>query len=38
MTIDAETRSSIAILHDSGNQTEILEAGPMLSQDDANRF
>lgn len=36
--IDQESRECIAILHDGGNQTEILESGPILSEDDANSF
>lgn len=38
LSIQAETRSSIAILHDNGNQTEILEAGPTIDRKDANKF
>ncbi|WP_125570523.1 hexose kinase [Lacticaseibacillus songhuajiangensis] len=36
--IDGETRSCIAILHDNGDQTEILEKGPTLSAQDAENF
>lgn len=36
--IDQESRNAIAILHDDGQQTEILEAGPTISQDDAQDF
>lgn len=36
--IDQESRNAIAILHDGGQQTEILEAGPTISQDDAQAF
>ncbi|WP_057874195.1 tagatose-6-phosphate kinase [Loigolactobacillus rennini] len=36
--IDQESRNSIAILHDGGNQTEILEAGPTLTSTDATNF
>ncbi|KRO15586.1 hexose kinase [Lacticaseibacillus saniviri] len=36
--IDQESRNSIAILHDGGDQTEILEAGPTLSEADADAF
>lgn len=36
--IDGETRSCIAILHDDGDQTEVLEKGPTLSADDAANF
>ncbi|XRJ97814.1 tagatose-6-phosphate kinase [Latilactobacillus sakei] len=36
--IDQESRNAIAILHDDGQQTEILEAGPTISQDDAQAF
>ncbi|RWZ62149.1 tagatose-6-phosphate kinase [Lacticaseibacillus paracasei] len=36
--IDAETRSSIAMLHDGGEQTEILEAGPTIAAEDAEKF
>ena len=38
LSIHAETRSSIAILHDQGNQTEILEAGPFITKPDADKF
>ncbi|KRL99015.1 hexose kinase [Liquorilactobacillus satsumensis] len=36
--IKQETRNSIAILHDGGKQTEILEAGPVLTAQDVFRF
>ena len=36
--IDQETRNSIAILHDDGDQTELLEAGPVLTADDTAAF
>ncbi|KRL13749.1 hexose kinase [Schleiferilactobacillus perolens] len=36
--INQETRNSIAILHDGGKQTELLEAGPTLSGADAQAF
>lgn len=36
--IDGETRSCIAILHDGGKQTEVLEKGPTLSAADASKF
>ncbi|WP_179394206.1 tagatose-6-phosphate kinase [Lacticaseibacillus absianus] len=36
--IDQESRQCIAILHDGGNQTEILEAGPTLSEADGEAF
>ncbi|MHC5269262.1 hexose kinase [Enterococcus sp. LJL98] len=36
--IAEETRNSIAILHDNGQQTEILEAGPMISEEELSRF
>ncbi|WP_125705841.1 hexose kinase [Lacticaseibacillus daqingensis] len=36
--IDQESRQCIAILHDGGNQTEILEAGPELSAADGAAF
>lgn len=36
--INQESRNAIAILHDDGQQTEILEAGPTISQDDAQAF
>jgi len=36
--IDQETRNSIAILHDDGDQTELLEAGPVLTADDTTAF
>ena len=36
--IDQESRNSIAILHDGGNQTELLESGPTISPVDAKAF
>lgn len=36
--IDGETRSCIAILHDDGKQTEVLEKGPTLTAADAKAF
>lgn len=36
--IDQETRNSIALLHDNGNQTEVLESGPIISKEDNKRF
>lgn len=36
--IDSESRNSIAILHDGGNQTEILESGPTISTDESEKF
>lgn len=36
--IRGETRNSIAILHDNGQQTEILEAGPTVSQEEIPFF
>lgn len=38
MPINQESRLSIAILHDGGDQTEILEAGPTLTAADAEAF
>ncbi|MCS6109182.1 tagatose-6-phosphate kinase, partial [Clostridium botulinum] len=38
MKISQESRNCIAILHDNGDQTEILEAGPILSKDDEIAF
>lgn len=38
MSINQESRNCIAILHDNGKQTEILENGPTISQEDANNF
>lgn len=35
--IDEETRNCIAVLHD-GKQTEILEKGPTIQKDEANKF
>lgn len=36
--ISGETRNSIAILHDDGKQTEILESGPTLTEKDQESF
>lgn len=36
--IDGETRNCIAILHDDGEQTEILEGGPILAEKDLVAF
>ncbi|MDO4679792.1 MAG: hexose kinase [Aerococcus sp.] len=36
--IAGDTRECIAILHDDGNQTEILEAGPTISQEERSAF
>lgn len=36
--IHGETRHSIAILHDDGNQTEVLESGPEVSKDEIEGF
>ncbi|MGT2896696.1 tagatose-6-phosphate kinase [Streptococcus entericus] len=36
--IAGETRNCVAILHDDGQQTEILEAGPTLSEQEAQDF
>ncbi|MCI1985078.1 MAG: hexose kinase [Lactobacillus sp.] len=36
--IQQESRNSIAILHDHGAQTEILESGPTLTSADAQQF
>lgn len=36
--IAGSTRESIALLHDGGNQTEILEAGPTISDDEKRAF
>lgn len=36
--IKQESRNAIAILHDGGQQTEILEAGPTISQADAQAY
>lgn len=36
--IKDEIRNSIAILHDNGEQTEILEPGPEISAEDRRRF
>lgn len=38
LDIDAETRTSIAILHDDGKQTEVLEPGPSISEEDSEAF
>lgn len=37
VTIKEETRNSIAVLHE-GNQTEILESGPIVSEDEQAKF
>lgn len=37
-TIANETRNSIAILHDDGKQTELLEAGPEITEQEAEGF
>lgn len=37
VTIKDETRNSIAVLHE-GNQTEILESGPTVSEDERAKF
>ncbi|MEG2254066.1 MAG: hexose kinase [Vagococcus sp.] len=36
--IKGDTRNCIAVLHDGGKQTEILEAGPTVSQEELIRF
>lgn len=36
--IDGQTRTCIAILHDGGKQTEILESGPEISAQDSQAF
>ncbi len=38
VSIKGETRSCIAILSDDGSQTEILESGPLISQEDMKSF
>ncbi|WP_125762127.1 hexose kinase [Companilactobacillus hulinensis] len=38
MKINQESRNCIAILHDGGDQTEILESGPSLTEDDEESF
>lgn len=38
MPIDQESRNCIAILHDDMQQTEILESGPALTQEDEGNF
>ncbi|WP_334115824.1 hexose kinase [Ligilactobacillus sp.] len=38
MQISGETRNCIAILHDDGKQTEILESGPEITADEAAGF
>lgn len=38
MKISGETRNCIAILHDGGKQTEILESGPEITADEAEEF
>lgn len=37
-SVDGQTRNSIAILHDNGKQTEILESGPTVSETEADAF
>jgi tagatose 6-phosphate kinase len=37
-TISQETRNSIALLHDGGKQTEILEKGPQISPQESLNF
>lgn len=36
--IAGETRNSVALLHDGGKQTEVLEKGPEISSDERARF
>lgn len=36
--IDQETRNCLALLHDGGQQTEVLEAGPTINKVDAEGF
>ena len=36
--INQETRNSIALLHDKGKQTEILESGPQISKEESQNF
>lgn len=36
--IDQETRNCLALLHDGGQQTEVLEAGPTINKADAEGF
>lgn len=36
--IDGQTRACIAILHDGGKQTEILESGPEITEADSQAF
>jgi len=38
ISIKGETRSCIAILSDDGSQTEILEPGPLILQEDMEKF
>ncbi|WP_027108985.1 hexose kinase [Lacticigenium naphthae] len=38
LTIEKESRNCIAIIHDDGKQTEILEAGPTLSEQEGENF
>lgn len=38
LNIKGETRNCIAILHDDGQQTEILEAGPEISKEESQAF
>lgn len=37
-SIDDETRNCIAVLHDKGQQTEILESGPTISEEELEQF
>lgn len=37
-TIGGETRNCIAILHEDGQQTEVLESGPVLSEEEGQAF
>lgn len=36
--INQETRNSIALLHDQGKQTEILESGPKINNQESQKF
>lgn len=38
LDIDGETRTCIAILHDDGKQTEVLESGPEITSEQATEF
>lgn len=38
LDIDGETRTCIAILHDDGKQTEVLESGPKITAEQATEF